>query len=718
MSALPNAPRKLEYQIGGMDCASCAATIRSAVSTLPGVAEVDVSVPRERMTLTLLPGGSAAADIEDAVRSLGYSAVVPEVSTARAPAAAEKPGWWTQPKARQLAISAVLIAAAAIVGWVSPALEAWAFGVATLLAVWPIARRAVAAAQMGTFFTIQMLMTLAAIGALIIGEQAEAAVVVLLFQLGEMLEGLAASRARAGIQALGALLPRDALVEGDQPGELLRVDSASLRIGQVVLARPGDRIAADGVVLSGVSSVDESPVTGESVPVTKQPDDIVRAGTVNHEAALRIRVDRAPEDNTIARIIALVEQAQDAKAPTERFIERFSRVYMPAILALAVLVAVVPPLLGMGDWVTWIYRGLALLLIGCPCALVISVPAAVAASLAAGARAGILIKSGAVLEAVAHTRRVVFDKTGTLTIGRPVVTDIAVLDPQTDEAGLLAMVAAVERESTHPLAAAIVARAEGLLLPAVSDVRIVPGKGMEARIGDEALFIGAPLHAAGRAPIAPDMAALIAELEGQGKTVVVPVRAGRALGLIALRDEPRPEARAAMQALKDVQVTPIMMTGDNPRTGEAIGRQLGIEVEAGMLPEDKARRVAEIAARDPVMMVGDGVNDAPALASAQVGVAIGSGTDVAMEAADAALVRDRVDDVARMIALSRATMANIRQNVAIALGLKALFLVTTVTGVTGLWLAIMADTGATVLVTMNALRLLGYFRKRPSAVMI
>lgn len=709
-------------KVGGMDCASCAGTITTALQGMPGVSDVQVSVAREQMTLTLAPGMTSIGQIQDAVRKLGFTAEMPSAAAAAADAglpsepeeAQRKKAWWQAPKAKQLGIAAAAIGGAYLATFLQPDIEYWAFTLATVIAVWPIARKAFVAARYGAFFTIQMLMTIAAIGAVIIGEQEEAAVVILLFTLGEMLEGLAADRARSGIRALGKLLPRDALVEG-QDGSTTRVAADSLRIGQIVIARPGDRIAADGEILTGISSVDESPVTGESVPVSKQPGERVRAGTVNHDATLRIQVDRAPEDNTIARIIAMVEEAQDAKAPTERYIDRLSRVYMPIILTIAAMVAVVPPLMGWGDWQTWIYRALALILIGCPCALVISVPAAVASSLSAGARAGMLIKGGAVLEMLASTKYVAFDKTGTLTLGKPKVTDAVAVNGELPR--MLALSAAIERESSHPLATAIVAHASetGADSLAASDVRIVPGKGMEGKVQGQSVFIGAPKHAAERAPLPEDAAKHIAALEEQGKTVAVVVVAGNTMGLIAMRDEPRSESKAAIAALKAQSVTPLMMTGDNPRTGGAIGRQLGIDVKAGMLPEDKSRAVAEIAAKQTIVMVGDGVNDAPALAAAQVGVAIGSGTDVAMEAADAALMRDRVDDIPRMIALSRATMRNIRQNVGISLGLKAIFLVTTVTGVTGLWLAVFADTGATVLVTANAMRLLGFFRGKSRA---
>lgn len=698
-----------QFRIEGMDCASCAATITSALGGVAGVSNPTVSVAREILTLDLDETQGKADVVERTVRSLGFGIAPLTADTLKPPAKA----WWNTPKTAHLGLSVALSITAAIGGKLVPALEFALFTAVVAFALFPIAKRAFVAARLGAVFTIQMLMTIAAIGAVIIGEQEEALLVVLLFMVGEFLEGLAAEKARSGIKALGALLPSDAwLLVGDTPQ---KVDADSLRIGQTVLVRPGDRIPADGEITQGFASIDESPVTGESVPVSKGTGEDVFAGTVNHDAALHIRVTQEAENNTIARIITMVEEAQDAKAPTERFIESFSRIYMPIIIAIAVLVAIVPPLAGMGTWETWTYRALALLLIGCPCALVISVPAAIAASLSAGARHGILIKGGAVMEEVARTTAVVFDKTGTLTEGKPNVTDVI---PTKDSAdSLLALVTGVEQGSSHPLAEAICheAATRNVSATAATEIRVVPGKGMEGLVDGAEVFIGAPRFAAERADLSTDMQASIGVLENAGKTVAVVTHHAKVVGLIALRDEPRASTQAGLALLKQQGVSAIMMTGDNQRTAEAIGANLGIEVHAEMLPEDKAAQVRAIAAQKTVMMVGDGVNDAPALAEAHIGVAIGSGTDVAMEAANAAIMRNDIGDVAKMVKLARGTMNNVRQNVVIALGLKAVFLVTTVTGISGLWMAVLADTGATVLVTLNAMRLLGYLGSKSTA---
>ena len=462
----------------------------------------------------------------------------------------------------------------------------------------------------------------------------------------------------------------------------------------------------DGEVIDGTSGIDESPVTGESVPSLKEPGADVFAGSINAEALLRVRVTKAAEDNTIARIVRLVEDAESARAPTERFIDRFSRVYMPAVVGAALLVAVVPPLVIGLAWGEWIYRALALLLIGCPCALVISVPASITSALSTGARNGLLMKGGAVIEAVARITHVAFDKTGTLTHGKPRVTDVSALAGS--EHDLMALAAAVETGASHPLGQAICAEAErrGVDAAAATGGRALPGKGAEAAIDGVTVSVGSPRLADERGALTDDLRTRVAALEAEGKTVVIVLRDNVPQGLIALRDEPRADAAEAVVQLRGLGISSVMLTGDNPRTAHAIAEGLGVEYRSELMPEDKVTAIRDLTTDDRVMMIGDGINDAPALAAAHVGVAMGSGTDVALETADAAILRNRVTDVAGNIRLARATMANIRQNIAIALGLKAVFLVTTILGITGLWIAILADTGATVLVTMNALRLL------------
>ena len=728
-----------EWRVTGMDCGSCAAKVRGAIEALPGVEAVEVTLLNERLTLRLDAATTSRETVERAVRRLGYGisarnaapekpkagfvlpdgsfpgpqAAAPEAAelVVSAPTAAPDPTWHTTAKGRHLLGSGALLAAAWIIELAvgGPAAHR-AFVLATLIAVAPVAQRAVLMARARMLFTIEMLMTIAATGALFVGAAEEAALVVFLFAVGEMLEGFAAARARRSITALAELVPKSArLVVGDRIRE---VPAGDLAIGQIVQARPGDRIPADGIVVAGTSGVDESPVTGESVPILKAPGDAVFAGAINGEAELRIRVDTAAEDNTIARILRLVEEAESARSPTERFIDRFSRGYMPAVVGIALLAAVLPPLAFGAPWETWIYRGLALLLIGCPCALVISVPAAITAGLSAGARHGLLMKGGAVMEAASKMTLVAFDKTGTLTEGRPHVIDI--LPFEGDGRGLLATAAAVEAGSSHPLARAILARAEaeGIDLAPAGDAAVIPGRGARAKVAGETWTVGSPRIAGEAGVLTGESRETVEALEREGKTVAAVFAADHLLGLISLRDAPRPDAAEAIAALKAMGVRSVMLTGDNAATARAIADRLGIDFRAELLPEDKVAAVRALAVRDRVMMVGDGINDAPALAGAHLGIAMGSGSHVALETADGALMRNRVMDAVGQLRLAQATMANIRQNVAIALGLKGVFLVTTLIGATGLWVAVMADTGATVLVTLNALRLLGFSMKR------
>jgi Cd2+/Zn2+-exporting ATPase len=613
--------------------------------------------------------------------------------------------WWQSKKGQLTIFSGVALVAAYVVGHLVPVVASYAFVVAMLVGLVPIARRAFAAALAGTPFSIEMLMTIAAVGAVIIHASEEAATVVFLFLVGELLEGVAARKARASIQSLTSLVPKSALLE--ESGQMREVPAESLAVGSVILVRPGDRISADGVILSGESAIDEAPVTGESTPVRKGVDDAVFAGTVNGDAALRIRVTAAAADNTIARVVRLVEEAQESKAPTERFIDRFSRYYTPGVVVVAALVAVLPPLVFGSSWNEWIYKGLAILLIGCPCALVISTPAAIAASLSSGAQRGLLLKGGAVLEMLGKITAVALDKTGTLTEGKPRVTDIVGFGRT--EAQVLSRAAVLEGASSHPLALAILDRAksDGVPVPPAFEISAIPGKGVTGKVGGEKLSLLSPSAARELGAFEADMERQIAVLNDEGKSVSMLLINDVVSGLIAMRDEPRADAAAGLAVLKGAGVKIVMLTGDNRRTAQAIGTALDIDVRAELMPEDKQRIVGELKKEGYVVAkVGDGINDAPALAAADVGIAMGGGTDVALETADAAVLHGRVGDVAQMIDLSKRTMRNITQNITMALGLKAVFLVTTIAGITGLWPAILADTGATVLVTMNALRLL------------
>ena len=710
----------MQYHIKGMDCASCVGKIETALARLPGVSDIQLNYATEKLELTLAPDAKTKShDIEKTIKRLGFDISDSTQSKSTTDRESDKPlepeHWWQSRKGKQVIGLGVLMSAAYIIALIFPDFGMWAFAAAVIIGVLPFARKAVALAMTGTPFSIEMLMSVAAIGALVIGEAEEAAAVVFLFSVGELFESVAADRARAGIRALASLVPKTAILL-DAQGKQQNVPASSLEVDDLVLVRPGDSVAADGVIVQGASSLDDSPVTGESIPVVKRIGDDVCAGAINIDGVLQVRVTSTAADNTIARIIHLVEQAQASKAPTARFIEKFSRYYTPAVMAIATLIIVVPPLAMGGEWATWLYRGLALLLIACPCALVLSTPAAIASGLAVGARRGLLIKGGSALETMGKINTVAFDKTGTLTQGEPRVTDVVAFsldDINTQgQDDILALFASVETGSSHPLAKAIVSHAEAanIIIPIASNASATAGKAVHGTVNGRTLAIGSPVYAAEQSVISSKQQTQIETLQNEGKTVSIlfDEQSRTALGLVALRDELRDDAIQGVAQLKAMGVRSVMLTGDNRLTAQALASNLDIEWEAELLPEDKLRLLNEMKSNRKIAMVGDGINDAPALATADVGIAMGGGTDVAIETADIALLKSRVTDVAHLIALSRATMRNIHQNVIFALGLKGIFLITTVFGITGLWIAVMADAGATVLVTLNALRLLRF----------
>ena len=702
-------PSPLEYFVESMDCATCVRKVEGMVGGLPGATDIRASFSKQTLQLTLDETQTPRSTLENNMTAMGYAPsplVKPGSATGLQPAPDQSRPWYASGQGKLVLVSGLLLALAFVFSFIEPKFSVYGYIAATLLGTWPLLKKAIASARFGDPFSINMLVSLAALGAVLIGQAAEGAVVVFFFAVGELLEGVAAGKARAGIQARAALTPKTALLlEGKQTRE---VPADSLQIGHQVQIRPGARVPADGRIVRGTSSLDDSPVTGESIPVLKTVGDQVFAGSINTDGVLSVEVEKTASDNTIARIIHMVEEAEGSKAPTARFIDRFSRMYTPGVVAVSTLVAVVPLLLMGGEWHTWLYKGIALLLIGCPCALVLSVPAAITSGVSAGARRGLLIKGGAALETLGNVKTVAFDKTGTLTAGKPTVTDIVGMNVERTE--VLRLAAAVESGSNYPLAQAITreAKNQNVNLPEITDAQALPGKAVTATVEGRALSVVSPRHAASLATLDATLQAQVDTFESQGRTTVLLMEGQRVLGLIAMRDEPRPDARAAIAELKAMGIRAVMLTGDNARTGQAIAADLGLEVQAELLPEDKLRVIADLHAHGGVAMVGDGINDAPALAQSDVGIAMGGGTDVALETADAALLREQVVGVPELIALSRATMSNIRLNIALALGLKAIFLVTTLLGYTNLWMAILADTGATAIVTANALRLLGW----------
>ncbi|MFQ2648569.1 zinc/cadmium/mercury/lead-transporting ATPase [Aeromonas caviae] len=701
--------RRHSWQVLGMDCPSCARKIETAVSRVEGVTQARVLFATEKLVVDLAPGLSpdpvTAAVLAAGFRLKGNTQASATDTKSRSPLMTllgNLFGKYGQP----LSLAGLMGVAALLPAQIGQPL----FTLATLWGLWPVARKAWALTRSGSPFAIETLMTVAAVGALFLGETAEAAMVLLLFMLGEHLEAYAAGRARAGVTALMALVPDKALrIRTTAEGEVREeVAADQLRPGDIIEIAPGARLAADARLLDPLGAFDESALTGESIPVERRRGDKVPAGSLAADRVLRLEVVSEPGNNAIDRILHLIEEAETQRAPIERFIDRFSRWYTPAMMLVALLVVLVPPLAFGQSWDEWVYRGLALLLIGCPCALVISTPAAVTSALAAATRQGALIKGGAALERLAHIDTLAFDKTGTLTLGKPQLTELVSLNGQ-PEADLLALAAAIEQGSHHPLARAVVTAASerGLSLAAAQELRALPGMGVEGRIDGTLWQLLAPSRVA---TLDAAMQARVATLEQQGKTVVVLGQPDVApAALLALRDQIRPEAAAALQELSELGLKSIMLTGDNPRAAEAIAGELGMGWRAGLLPEGKVDEIAKLGLSQKVAMIGDGINDAPAMKRASIGIAMGGGTDVALETADAALTHNQLGGVAAMIRLSRSALANIHQNIALALGLKAIFLVTSLLGITGLWIAVLADTGATALVTANALRLL---RKR------
>ncbi|WP_234099770.1 Zn(II)/Cd(II)/Pb(II) translocating P-type ATPase ZntA [Enterobacter roggenkampii] len=681
---LPESGNRYSWVVNGMDCAACARKVENAVKQVPGVSHVQVLFATEKLLVSA--DNDVSKQVEDAVSKAGYS-----LRSEAAPA--EKASSLKE----NLPLITLIIMMALSWGLeqINHPFGNLAFIATTLVGLFPIARQALRLMKSGSWFAIETLMSVAAIGALFIGATAEAAMVLLLFLIGERLEGWAASRARKGVSALIALKPETATRVVNGTRETVAI--TTLRPGDVIEVAAGGRLPADGALLTATASFDESALTGESIPVERAAGEKVPAGATSVDRLVQLTVLSEPGDSAIDRILKLIEEAEERRAPVERFIDRFSRIYTPAIMLVALLVTVAPPLFFGTPWEGWIYKGLTLLLIGCPCALVISTPAAITSGLAAAARRGALIKGGAALEQLSQVQHIAFDKTGTLTIGKPQVTGVYSQGISEDE--LLTLAAAVEQGSTHPLALAIVreAQSRGLNIPPATAQRALVGSGIEATVDGKKVLI----VAAGKSSH-PEVEAL----EQTGQTVVTVMQDGVAKGMLALRDTLRDDAKEAVAALHQLGVQGVILTGDNPRAAAAIAGELGLEFKAGLLPADKVSAVTELNAHAPLAMVGDGINDAPAMKASTIGIAMGSGTDVALETADAALTHNRLTGLAQMIDLARATRANIRQNIGIALGLKGIFLVTTLLGMTGLWLAVLADTGATVLVTANALRLL------------
>jgi Cd2+/Zn2+-exporting ATPase len=557
---------------------------------------------------------------------------------------------------------------------------------------------------------MNVLMTVAVLGAIAIGQWDEAATVAFLFALAQLLETYSLDRARQAVRRLLAVAPPEATVQRD--GQEVRLPVGAVSSGETIVVRPGERVPLDGIVRAGTSALNQAPITGESMPVEKGPGAQIFAGSINGEGALEVEVTHRAQETMLARIIALVEQAQAQKAPTQTYVEKFAAIYTPAVIAGAVLVATLPPLvLAEAAW-PWVYRALVLLVISCPCALVISTPVAVVCGLARAARTGILIKGGRVLEALGGLKALALDKTGTLTQGRPIVIDVRPVDGM-DAREILRLAAAVEARSEHPVAAAVLhaARERGITWPEAAEFRAVAGRGAKARLDGVSLYVGSHRYIEELGVCNGEIEAILGELEGSGQTPVILSNGSRVLGVLGVGDRIREAAPESLTALRRLGIKPlVVLTGDTPRTAEAIGRQAGAdEVRALLLPEEKVKAIQDLVQRHgSVGMVGDGINDAPALAAAAVGIAMGAaGTDAAVETADVALVRDDLRQLPVAVRLGRKTLRIIRTNIALSLATKAAFVTLAVLGYATLWMAVAADMGTSLAVIVNGMRLLG-----------
>ena len=691
------------FKIEGMDCREEVALIERRFKNLPGLEAFSADLMGQRLHVKYDAAKLSASAIAGAVADAGMRAWLEHEEPVAGNDSAGR---------RRLALIWTSGSALAVgLALHSSGLIAWSdggFSIAIAAGAMLTVRKAITAIRM-RLLDINVLMLVAAAGAVALGQWAEAASVVFLFALAQTLEARTLERARNAVRALLDLAPTDALIR-DAAGDRT-VDVDSVAPGMILVVRPGEKIPLDGVVVAGESAVNQAPVTGESLPAEKTPGDEVFAGTINGRGALDVRVTKLRRDTTLARIIHLVEQAQAQRAPVQTFVERFARVYTPAVLLLAAALAVIPPLAFSASWHTWIYRALVLLVVSCPCALVISTPVSVVAALAGAARKGVLIKGGVHLERAARIRCVAFDKTGTLTRGTPQVVEVTPLT-SVSARDVIALAASVEHRSHHPIARAIVdhAGASNIRVRPGDDVRALDGRGAQGQVSGAQVVLGNHRLFEERRLCTPAVHARLDEVSARGRTPVLVASGGEAIGIIEVADRAREGGKDALEMLRQQGVKHIViLTGDSQSTARRIADELGVDdVRAELLPDDKLRIVEELRRQfGPVAMVGDGVNDAPALASADIGIAMGAaGSAAALETADVALMADELLKIPYALRLSRATLRNIQVNLAISVVLKAAFVVLAAAGMATLWMAILADTGASVIVIANALRLL------------
>lgn len=708
--------------IGGEDSAR---RIEDGLHGVSGVLAASVNLPAQQARVEFDRSTTSEAEIVAALQILGVGVVAPAPARKAAEHdeqdghdhAAEDASWYARNQELAWSLSA---GALLLVAWVGensfglPHIAAIALYVLSyVFGGYDLARHGFGEIRQGKFtFDIELLMLLAAVGAAALGEWAEGAFLLFLFSLAHALEHYALGRARNAIKALSELAPPTARVL--RAGREVEIPVEQVIVGDTVVVRPGERITADGTVTAGRSAVNQAPITGESVPVEKEPGAEVFAGTVNGDGALEITASKATGDRTLDRVIHLVEEAQTQKAPTQRFTERFERMFVPTVLIADVLLIVVPPLLGVLTWSESFYRGMALLVAASPCALALGTPSAVLAGIAQAARKGVLIKGGEYLEHLGTLRALALDKTGTITVGKPEVTDL-VPAHGVDQQELLRISAAVERRSQHPLAQAVVRAAarQNMTLPDAGDLQSLTARGVRSTVNGQIVEIGSlRLWEVEHVPVPDDIRAAILLLQNNGRSIMAVRHGERWLGVLGVADQPRPGVQNVLNQLRELGIqTIVMLTGDNRGVGEAVGREVGIDqVKAELLPEDKVTTIKQLL-RDhgQVAMIGDGVNDAPALANATVGIAMGgAGTAVALETADVALMGDDLAKLPFAVGLSRQARGVIRQNLYVSLGVIVLLIFATTTGYFGIGPAVLMHEGSTLIVIANALRLLRY----------
>ncbi|WP_020415385.1 heavy metal translocating P-type ATPase [Microbulbifer variabilis] len=690
------------FSIGKMDCPTEESLIRAKLSSIQGIYSLDFNLVQRILTVGHAPGMEQT--ILDVLTPLDLDArLATEEDTEGAPPAA-KANWW-------------LLGAAAVAALASE-LAYWLQGGNTWL-VFVLALAAIAGGGLSTYkkgwialknlnLNMNALMSIAVTGAILIGHWPEAAMVMVLFTLAELIEAKSLDRARNAIRELLSLTPETATVRQDD-GSWREIGAKEVPLGAIVRVRPGERIALDGKVVKGNSAVNQAPITGESLPVDKTAGNELFAGTINESGALEYKVTAAANDAVLARIIHAVEEAQGSRAPTQRFVDQFARWYTPLVFAVALATALIPPLFFGGAWMEWIYRSLVLLVIACPCALVIATPVTIVSGLAAATRHGTLIKGGAYLEQGRRLRWIALDKTGTITHGKPEVTDFEPWSgAEPDEIRTIA--ASLASRSDHPVSKAVAEylSAENAELHEVEAFEALAGRGVRGEIANMGYYLGNHRLVEELGACSPDLEQLLSKLESQGKTVVMLVGESGVMALFAVADTVKESSRKAIEELHELGVKTLMLTGDNQHTADAIAREVGIDrAEGNLLPEDKLQQVESLAGHGRVGMVGDGINDAPALARADIGFAMGAtGTDTAIETADVALMDDNLGKIAGFIRLSRTTAHILWQNIVLALGIKAIFLILAFAGEATMWMAVFADMGTSLLVVFNGLRLM------------